>query len=86
MTISNLTDLSMHFTYISFDTLEILISKIYSKLKILRLSIKSYYKEFIDTHQWEQLILRYLPGLEKFYLKCTILFCKILPSQTYSEL
>jgi hypothetical protein len=69
MTILNLTDLSIHLSSVSFDQLERLISKIDAKLKILRLDIMSDDRAYVNARRWEQLILHYFSGLEKFYLK-----------------
>ncbi len=69
MAISNLTDLSIHLSAVSFDQFEIFISKIDAKLKVLRLDIMSDDRAYVDAHRWEQLILHYLPALENFYLK-----------------
>jgi hypothetical protein len=67
--LSNLTNLSIDLPSMSFDAFEILISKINAKLKILRLYILFDNRVYLDARRWEQLILDYLPGLEKFYLK-----------------
>jgi hypothetical protein len=69
MTILNLTDLSIHLSSVSFDQLEILLSKINTNLKILRLDIMSDDQTYANAHRWERFILHYFPELEKFYLK-----------------
>ena len=69
MTLSNLTHLSMYMHCVTFDEFEILITKIYSKLKVLSLTTLSEDMTYLDASRWEQLILQYSPQLEKFYLK-----------------
>ena len=69
MTLSNLTHLSMYMHCVTFDEFEILITKIYSKLKVLSLTTLSEDMTYLDASRWEQFILQYLPQLEKFYLK-----------------
>ena len=68
MVISNLTYLSMDIFKLSFDQFERIISQPYSKLKTLRLLCKD--RNYLDAHRWENLVLKYLPRLERFYLKC----------------
>ena len=68
MVISNLTYLCMDIFRTSFDQFERLIFQPYSKLKILRLLCND--RNYFDAHRWENLILKYLPRLETFYLKC----------------
>ncbi len=69
ITLSNLTHLSLRAYDLTFDEFEIFISKIYSKLKVLDLSALSNDIVYLDAARWEQLILKYCPKLEKFYLK-----------------
>ncbi|CAF1346962.1 unnamed protein product [Rotaria sp. Silwood1] len=68
ITLSNLAYLSIHLFDAKFNEFETFIRKIYSKLKVLRVIIQSKDIDFIDAHRWKQLILQYLPQLEKFYL------------------
>jgi hypothetical protein len=85
MAILNLTDLSIHLSSVSFDKLERLISRIDAKLKILRLDIISDDTAYVNAHRWEQLILQYLPRLEKLYFKYFDFIAEHLETQTYSE-
>jgi hypothetical protein len=82
--LSNLTDLSIDLSSISFDEFEILISKIHAKLKVLRLDIDD--RTYFDARRWEQFILHYLSGLEKFYFKYSDFLSKHLQSRRYPEL
>ncbi len=84
--ISNLTDLSLHLSSVSFDEFEILISKIDAKLKILRVHITFDDRIYLDARRWEQLISQHLPELEKFYFKYSDFVIKQLQSQKYPEL
>jgi hypothetical protein len=68
MKLPNLTYIYMFFYNAKFDELEIFIREISSKLKILCIT-QSKDPVFFDAHLWEQTILQYFPGLEKFYLK-----------------
>jgi hypothetical protein len=70
----------------SFDEFEILISRIDAKLKILRLYILFNNRVYLNARRWEQLILHYLPGLEKFYFKYFDCIIEHLETQRYSEL
>jgi len=45
-----------------------LISKIYSRLKILSFTTQSKDIAYLNAKRWEQLISKYLPHLKKFYL------------------
>jgi len=83
--LSNLTNLSLDLPSMSFDEFEILISKIDAKLKILRLYILFNNRVYLDAHRWEQLILQYLTGLEKFYLKYFDFITEYFETQRYSE-
>jgi hypothetical protein len=85
MTILNLTDLSIHLSSVSFDQLERLISRIDAKLKILRLDIMSDDRAYVNAHRWEQLILHYFSGLEKFYLKYFDFLYNDLQSRTVNQ-
>ncbi|CAF1524429.1 unnamed protein product [Rotaria sordida] len=51
----------------TFNKLEIFSTKIYSNLKILSISFSKNI-DLLDAHQWEIIILKYYPQLEKFYL------------------
>ncbi|CAF0975714.1 unnamed protein product [Adineta steineri] len=67
----NLTHLSICLTspIIIFECFEVLISKIGSKLKVL--SFKTDYEniDYFNASRWENLILKFMPQLDKFYLK-----------------
>ncbi|CAF4684268.1 unnamed protein product, partial [Rotaria sp. Silwood2] len=69
ITLSNLTYLSIHLFDAKFDEFEMFIRKIYSKLKVLGVINESDDIDFLDSHRWKQLILQYLPSLEKLYLQ-----------------
>jgi hypothetical protein len=84
--LSNLTNFSIDLSSMSFDEFEILISKIDAKLKILRLYILFDNRVYLNARRWEQLILHYLPGLEKFYLKYVDFISEYLETERYSEL
>jgi hypothetical protein len=84
--LSNLTKLSFNLPSISFDEFEILISKIDAKLKVLRLCTMFDNRVYLDARRWEQLILQYLPRLEKFYFKYFDFIAKYFETQRYSEL
>ncbi len=85
MTILNLTDLSIHLSSVSFDQLELLLSKINANLKILRLDIMSDDRTYVDAHRWERFIPHYFPGLEKFYFKYFDFLYDDLQTRTYSK-
>ncbi|CAF1198983.1 unnamed protein product [Adineta steineri] len=69
----NLTHLSICLTTwgTMFECIEVLISKIGSKLKVF--SFKPYHEiiEYFNASRWENLILKFMPQLNKFYLKYT---------------
>jgi hypothetical protein len=67
MTFSSLTDLSINVFYIPFDTIEILIRKMPSQLKVLRIN-QSQDIAYFNAHRWEQLISQYFPQLKIFSL------------------
>jgi len=83
--LSNLTKLSFDLPSISFDEFERIISKIDAKLKVLRLCIMFDNRAYLDARRWEQLILYYLPGLEKFYFKYFDFIAQNLETQRHSE-
>jgi hypothetical protein len=85
MTTLNLIDLSIHMSSVSFDQLEILISKINVNLKILRLNIMSDDRTYVDAHRWERFISHYFPGLKKFYLKYFDFLYDDLQTRTYPK-
>jgi hypothetical protein len=70
MILSNLTEISIYGNAITFDQFEIFIRKIYSKLKILSLKSRAKDINYLNADRWEELILKYVPQLEKFYLTC----------------
>ena len=53
--------------HLQFDEFEIFISKIYSKLKVLSVTIESEDVAYLDDTRWEQLILQYFSQLKKLY-------------------
>jgi hypothetical protein len=65
--LSNLTRIDIHLHHETFDKLELIITKIGSKLNVLCCSA-SKDAAFVDGHRWKQFILRYLPDLKKFYM------------------
>ncbi len=69
MILSNLIYISIFMYDLKFDKFENLISQISSKLKVLYLVGSPYDPTYLDPERWEQLIIRYLPQLEKFHLK-----------------
>ncbi len=69
MILSNLTCLYMQMSNITFNKLEIFISKLQLKLKLFSFTSLSEDINYLDAHRWEEFILKYLPNLEKFYLK-----------------
>jgi hypothetical protein len=84
--LSNLTKLSFDLLSISFDEFAILISKIDAKLKVLSLCTMFDNRVYLDARRWEQLILQYLPGLERFYFKYFDFIAEYYETQRYSEL
>ncbi|CAF2573922.1 unnamed protein product [Rotaria sp. Silwood2] len=69
ITLSNLTNVSIHMHHEKFDEFEIFIRKICSKLKILRVNTYSQDIAFLNAYRWEKLILQSLSQLEEFYLR-----------------
>jgi hypothetical protein len=66
----NLTYISIFMYDLKFDKFENFVSQISSKLKVLYLVDSSHDDTtYLDGERWKQLILRYLPQLEKFHLK-----------------
>ncbi|CAF0808278.1 unnamed protein product [Adineta steineri] len=69
----NLTHLSICLTdwHTTFECFEVLISKIGSKLKVF--SFKNYHRniKYFNASRWENLVLKCMPQLDKFYLKHT---------------
>jgi hypothetical protein len=84
--LSNLTNLAIDLPSMSFNEFEIMISKIDAKLKILRLYILFDNRVYLDARRWKQLILQYLPGLEKFYFKYFDFIIEYFETQRYSEI
>ena len=64
----NLTHLCIYGPDLAFDTFEIFITKIHSKLKILSLKNLAEDTTYLNADRWEKFILKYLPQLENFYL------------------
>ncbi len=69
ITLSNLTHISIYTFYMTFDKLELFITKINCKLRVLSVDSRSPDMTYLDAVRWEKLILKYLPQLEKFYLE-----------------
>jgi hypothetical protein len=68
ITLSKLVHLCMDILSLTFDEFEIFIEQMKSKLKVLNVIIQSDDFDYLDADRWEQLITKYLPELEKFYL------------------
>jgi hypothetical protein len=68
MNLLRLTHLSIKMYDLMLDKLEIFIVETGCNLKVLRV-ITSYERHYLDSDQWEQLIIDYLPDLEEFYLQ-----------------
>ncbi len=84
ITLANLTSIYMHvYIDIKFNEFEIFISKIHSKLKVLSLDTLSEDMTYLDAHRWEELILKYFPNLEKFYLKYFVFYNEHYKSSKY---
>jgi hypothetical protein len=66
--LSYLAHLSINVYNLTFDTLEIFIRKMSSKLKVLRIN-RSHDITYLDAHRWEQLIFQYFPQLKTFFLQ-----------------
>ncbi|CAF4048302.1 unnamed protein product [Rotaria magnacalcarata] len=69
ITLLNLTDISIPVDHVICDEFEILIRKIDAKLKVLHITTQSNDLEFLNARQWKQLILKYFPQLDEFYLQ-----------------
>jgi len=69
MTLSNLTYLSIYESNLTFDTFQIFIRKICSKLKTLCVITQSQDINYLDANRWEYFILKYLPQLKNFRLE-----------------
>ncbi|CAF5059390.1 unnamed protein product [Rotaria sp. Silwood1] len=74
ITLSNLTHLSIYGDEITFDEFQIFITKIYSKLNVLSVTSLSNDMTYLDADRWEEFILKYLPLLQKFYLKYHVFY------------
>ncbi|CAF0869307.1 unnamed protein product [Rotaria sordida] len=74
ITLLNLTHLSIYGDDITFDEFQIFITKIDSKLKVLSITSLSEDMTYLDADRWEEFILKYLPLLQKFYLKYYVFF------------
>jgi hypothetical protein len=79
--LSYLTSLHMKEYQRKFDEFEILISKIYWKLKVLSFTTQSEDIVYLDASRWEQLILKYLPRLKDFYFH----YYKYIPNKDQSS-
>ncbi|CAF1307481.1 unnamed protein product [Adineta steineri] len=71
LTLSNLTYLRICISSLFFDEFEIFIRRIDSKLKVLCVTITMHCVDssYRDGDQWEEIIIEYLPHLEKFSLE-----------------
>ncbi|CAF2975458.1 unnamed protein product [Rotaria sp. Silwood2] len=83
ITLSNLKHLSIHAHHLKFDEFEIFISQISSTLKVLFLSTESEDINYLDAILWEQLILKYMPQIEKFDLRYYETIYEDFESPTY---
>ncbi|CAF4733727.1 unnamed protein product, partial [Rotaria sp. Silwood2] len=63
----NLNSIYLYMYDITFNQLEIFLTKIYSNLKTLLIKCSNDIT-YLDIHRWEIIILNYSPELEKFYL------------------
>ncbi|CAF4615501.1 unnamed protein product, partial [Rotaria sp. Silwood2] len=59
MILSNLTNLSIYGNDLTFNELEIFISKLYSKLKVLSIDSDAKDMTYLNADRWEVLILKY---------------------------
>ncbi|CAF1344341.1 unnamed protein product [Adineta steineri] len=64
----NLTYLRIRIHYLLFDVFEIFLRGMDSKLKVLYVCVDYEDSSYLDSDQWEELIINYLPHLEKFSL------------------
>ncbi|CAF2860123.1 unnamed protein product [Rotaria sp. Silwood2] len=66
--LSNLTHLSIYGDHLQFDKVQMFITKIDAKLKVL--SVKSLAKDinYLNADCWKELIMKNFPQLEKFHL------------------
>jgi len=83
ITLSNLTYIFIYAHYVTFDELEMFISKIDCKLNVLRVTSLSEDTDYLDANRWERLILQYWPQLEKCYLQFSEQIDYIYDSPTY---
>ncbi len=72
--LANLTSIYMNPYYVTFNQFEIFITKLPSKLKVLSFRTLSKDMTYLDANRWEELILKYLLNLEKFYLEYSVYF------------
>ena len=59
----------MNVTYLDYDTVTKFLKKIYSKLKVFHLTIRSDGLIYLLSNLWERLTLQHFSKLEEFYLK-----------------
>ncbi|CAF5083154.1 unnamed protein product, partial [Rotaria sp. Silwood1] len=69
ITLSKLTDISIPINRLKFHEFEILVRKIDTKLKVLRVTVRSQDITFLTAYRWEKLILQSFPQLKEFYLR-----------------
>ncbi|CAF1449856.1 unnamed protein product [Adineta steineri] len=67
--LANLTYITFDIPYIIFDEFKMFITSLDCQLKILRFYTRSSDINYLEANQWEELILKYLPQLEKFYFQ-----------------
>ena len=67
--VPNLIRIIIDNCHVEFDEFETFIKKICSQLQILRI-INVFTEEVIDPGQWKELILKYMPHLRKFTVRC----------------
>ncbi|CAF5061595.1 unnamed protein product [Rotaria sp. Silwood1] len=83
--LSNLSYISLNVHYIKFDEFIIFIKNLDCKLQILHFTTWSEDMTYLDANRWEELILKYLPQLEKFYFQYYEQIYNAYDSSTYLE-
>jgi hypothetical protein len=67
--LSNLTSINFDIPYITFDEFKMFITKLDCRLNVLRYDTRSSDIAYLDANRWEELILKYLSQLKKFYFE-----------------
>ncbi|CAF4459519.1 unnamed protein product [Rotaria sp. Silwood2] len=83
--LSNLTYISLNVHYLKFDEFTTFIKNLDCKLKVLHFTTRSEDMTYLDANRWEELILKYLPELEKFYFQYYDMIDNAYDSSTYLE-